>query len=70
MTAQAQAEPVTNPASLPSLTLGPRELGDLELILSGAFAPLRGFMTRADVDSGEDVGDAGRRNALAGPGHP
>jgi sulfate adenylyltransferase len=51
LTAQAQAEPVTDPASLPSLTLGPRELGDLELILSGAFAPLRSFMTRADVDS-------------------
>jgi sulfate adenylyltransferase len=36
-------------SSLRSLTLEDRELGDLELILSGAFAPLRGFMTRADV---------------------
>jgi sulfate adenylyltransferase len=51
VTAQAQAEPVTDPASLSSLTLGQRELGDLELILSGAFAPLGGFMTRADVAS-------------------
>jgi sulfate adenylyltransferase len=51
VTAQAQAQPVTDPASLSSLTLGPRELGDLELILSGAFKPLGGFMTRADVDS-------------------
>jgi sulfate adenylyltransferase len=31
------------------VTLGARELGDLELILSGAFAPLTGFMTTADV---------------------
>ena len=48
MTAQTQAEQVGH-ASLPSVTLGTRQLGDLELILSGAFAPLRGFMTRADV---------------------
>jgi sulfate adenylyltransferase len=34
-----------------SLTLDARQLGDLELILSGAFAPLRGFMTSADVSS-------------------
>lgn len=51
MTAQAQAEPVADHASLPSLTLDARQLGDLELILSGAFAPLRGFMTHADVAS-------------------
>ncbi|HEX9065485.1 MAG TPA: adenylyl-sulfate kinase [Streptosporangiaceae bacterium] len=37
--------------SLPSLTLSPAQLGDLELILSGAFAPLNGFMTRADAAS-------------------
>lgn len=49
MTAQAQSEPVADPASLASLTLSARQLGDLELILSGAFAPLGGFMTRADV---------------------
>jgi sulfate adenylyltransferase len=51
VTAQAQAVPDVDPASLPSLTLTVRQLGDLELILSGAFAPLRGFMTRADVDA-------------------
>ncbi|HEX9033867.1 MAG TPA: adenylyl-sulfate kinase [Streptosporangiaceae bacterium] len=49
MTAQAQAEPDLDHASLPSLTLDARQLGDLELVLSGAFAPLRGFMTQADV---------------------
>ena len=51
MTAQAQAEPVVDPASPSSLTLSARQLGDLELILSGAFAPLTGFMTGADVDA-------------------
>jgi len=48
---QAQTEPVVDHASLVSLTLDARQLGDLELILSGAFAPLRGFMTSADVAS-------------------
>src|SRR6266702_7236561 len=51
VTAQAQAEPDVDPASLSSLTLTARQLGDLELILSGACAPLSGFMTRADVDA-------------------
>jgi sulfate adenylyltransferase len=34
---------------LPSLTLDDAQLGDLELLLSGAFAPLTGFMGAADV---------------------
>jgi sulfate adenylyltransferase len=37
--------------SLASITLGPREVSDLELIASGGFSPLRGFMTRADYAS-------------------
>jgi len=53
VTAQAQAE--QDLASLPALTLDPRQLGDLELILSGAFAPLTGFMTAADVASVTDL---------------
>ncbi|HUJ05544.1 MAG TPA: adenylyl-sulfate kinase [Streptosporangiaceae bacterium] len=48
MTAQTQAEQVDH-ASLAAITLDYCQLGDLELILSGAFAPLRGFMTRADA---------------------
>ncbi|MGD0375977.1 MAG: adenylyl-sulfate kinase [Streptosporangiaceae bacterium] len=36
-------------AGLPTLTLGEQQLGDLELLLSGAFAPLTGFMCTADV---------------------
>jgi sulfate adenylyltransferase len=49
VTAQAGAGQAERPASLPTLTLDTRQLGDLELILSGAFAPLRGFMAQADV---------------------
>ncbi len=36
-------------ASLPTCTLTQGQLGDLELLLSGAFAPLTGFMTAADA---------------------
>lgn len=35
----------------PSLDLTPRHLCDLELLLSGAFSPLRGFLGSADVAS-------------------
>ena len=38
-------------AALPSLTLNPRELNDLELIAVGALSPLSGFMTRPDYES-------------------
>jgi sulfate adenylyltransferase len=48
---QAQAGPGIDHATLASLTLDARHLGDLELILSGAFSPLRGFMTSDDVAS-------------------
>src|SRR5436309_11744304 len=34
----------------PSWDLSPRQLCDLELLLNGAFSPLRGFMTRADYE--------------------
>jgi sulfate adenylyltransferase len=48
-TGQSPATAQADHSALRSLTLDYRQLGDLELILSGAFAPLRGFMTRADV---------------------
>ncbi|MFQ5948152.1 MAG: bifunctional sulfate adenylyltransferase/adenylylsulfate kinase [Acidimicrobiia bacterium] len=35
----------------PSIDLTPRQLCDLELLLSGGFSPLIGFMTRADYES-------------------
>ena len=36
-------------ADWPACTLGEAQLGDLELLTSGAFAPLRGFMDTAEV---------------------
>jgi len=37
-------------AGLPSLALGTRQLCDLELLLSGAFSPLEGFLGRTDYN--------------------
>ena len=37
-------------AQLPAWDLSPRQLCDLEMLLSGAFSPLDGFMTRADYE--------------------
>ena len=53
MTAEAQAGPSPDTAGLPMLTLNERQLGDLELLLSGAFTPLTGFMCTADVTAVE-----------------
>jgi sulfate adenylyltransferase len=49
VTAEAQADTSADLAGLCSWTLDETQLGDLELLLSGAFAPLRGFMSAADV---------------------
>jgi hypothetical protein len=51
VTAEAPAGLSADFASLPSLTLDEGQLGDLELLLTGAFAPLTGFMSGADVAS-------------------
>ncbi len=48
MTAGAEAASI-EVSSLPACTLSEGQLGDLELLLSGAFAPLAGFMTAADA---------------------
>lgn len=53
MTAEAQAGLSPDTAGLPMLTLNERQLGDLELLLSGAFRPLTGFMRTADVTAVE-----------------
>ena len=37
--------------NLPDLTLNDRQLCDLELLATGAFSPLEGFMSRADYES-------------------
>jgi sulfate adenylyltransferase len=38
-------------ASLPGIDLNPRQLCDLELLLSGAFSPLDGFLGQRDYES-------------------
>src|SRR3954468_13850724 len=35
----------------PSINLTPRQLADLELLITGAFSPLCGFMDKADYES-------------------
>ena len=49
MTAAAAAGPALDITGLPSWTLDESQLGDLESLLMGAFAPLTGFMNAADV---------------------
>jgi sulfate adenylyltransferase len=49
VTAEAPADAQPDTANLPSWTPDERSLGDLELLLSGALAPLTGFMGSADV---------------------
>jgi sulfate adenylyltransferase len=56
VTVQAQADLSPSLAGLPSLTLDHRQLGDLELLLSGAFAPLTGFMSEADMAAVREAG--------------
>jgi sulfate adenylyltransferase len=45
----ASGDPAAATAATPTWTLTVSQLADLELLLSGAFAPLAGFMTEADV---------------------
>src|SRR5205823_8442375 len=47
---ERRAEIKTESRELVSWDLTPRQLCDLELLLNGAFSPLRGFMTRPDYD--------------------
>jgi sulfate adenylyltransferase len=37
--------------SIPDITLNERQLCDLELLATGAFSPLEGFMCRSDYES-------------------
>jgi sulfate adenylyltransferase len=49
--AEAGAVSSAELSSLPTCPLTPSQLGDLELLLAGAYAPLTGFMTDADARS-------------------
>jgi sulfate adenylyltransferase len=51
VTAGAHAEAATGLAGWPSWTLDELQLADLELLLSGAFVPLSGYLSAADVSS-------------------
>jgi len=47
-----QAEALKKEAlGLPSIDLGWRQIGELEMLMNGAYAPLRGYMGRADYES-------------------
>ena len=56
VTAEAAAGPTVDITGLPSWTLDEGQLGDLELLLTGAFAPLTGFLGPADVAWVEERG--------------
>jgi sulfate adenylyltransferase len=51
VTAEAPAGLPPELNGLPALTLDDAQLGDLELLLTGVFAPLRGYLTPAEVAS-------------------
>lgn len=59
MTAEAPAGPTAELAELPAWTLSEHQLADLELLLSGAFAPLAGFLRAADAASVWERGTLG-----------
>ena len=46
-----RAELLQRAETLSKVTLGPRSLSDLEMISTGVFSPLTGFMVREDYDS-------------------
>jgi sulfate adenylyltransferase len=54
VTAEAEAVSAAELSSLPACTLTASQLGDLELLLSGALSPLTGFMTVADATAVAD----------------
>jgi len=56
VTTEASAGLISNLAGLPAWTLDDYQLADLEMLLSGAFAPLAGFMSAADAASVAELG--------------
>ncbi len=50
-----RAERLSKAGELPKVVLGPRALSDLEMISTGVFSPLTGFMGREDYESVVDT---------------
>lgn len=50
-----QAELAEEARGLPQITVGSRQLSDLEMLANGAYSPLSGFMTRSDYLSVVDT---------------
>src|ERR687885_2683743 len=48
---EEHAEMLQRAQELPKVTLGTRTLSDLEMISTGVFSPLTGFMDREDYES-------------------
>ena len=69
MTAEAAAGLAADFANLASWTLDERQLGDTELLLTGAFGPLTGFLGTADAASVRR-GEPLRTAAVAGSRRP
>src|SRR5262249_59922172 len=67
VTAEAAAGPAVDITGLPSWTLTEGQLGDLELLLMGAFAPLTGFLGPADVAGGTERGALADGTPWPGP---
>jgi sulfate adenylyltransferase len=67
VTAGSEAVPPDELSALPACTLSHSQLGDLELLLSGAFAPLTGFMTSADAAATERIWQLADGTAFPAP---
>ena len=65
--AEAEAVSPGELAALPTCTLSHSQLGDLELLLSGAFTPLSGFMTAADAAAAEQFWQLADGEPFPGP---
>src|SRR5919107_1871518 len=61
--AEERQERLREAAELPRVSLGPRTISDLQMISTGVFSPLEGFMQREDYES--VVEDMGLTNGLA-----
>ena len=49
--AEERQERLREAAELPRVSLGPRTISDLQMISTGVFSPLEGFMQREEYES-------------------